>query len=896
VGRSTGTSAAFAPRSSLISCRLIIWCISVATRGPYSRSGRAESIRPIVSARAAISLLDQSQEEAASARRLFDQDLRSLRDVDPAGTARIEGDLDALQAISDQVAEDYSENRREDAAKAMANARERVRAIDRELSNVVDALDQRAMAARHDAVAGVYTAVRVAAAAGLAAVLLAVVLLALVLRSILEPLRELQRGMARISEGRLEDPVRTASDDEIGAMSRALESFRRSLIDRERLERERAAAEAAAAGAQLRLRDAIASIDEGFALWDAEDRLVLYNDRLKELLGLDELRLGVAFEELVRAAARSGLAQAGADAEAWIRARLARHRDSGASVEHQTTAGRWLRVSETRASDGGRTGVYMDISDLKSRERDLAELVDRLADARDQATQATVAKSRFLANMSHELRTPLNAVIGITEMLVEDAEDLGLKDFIEPLGRIARAGKHLLEVINEILDLSKIEAGKLELHDEEIDIAQLVGDVSAAAQPLAAKNGNRLEILGAKEAGAIRADAMRMRQILLNLVGNACKFTERGTVSLAVSRPREGEIEFAVADTGIGMTPEQLGRLFQEFSQADSSTTRRYGGTGLGLAICDRLVKTMGGRIQVESAPGQGTTFRVALPARREGSAKEDGDAHPLAAIAAGKRSGVRRPTDRVLVIDDDATVRDMMRRFLSREGFDVVTARDGREGLALAREIEPSVITLDVLMPGEDGWSVLRTLKSAPGLAEVPVIMVTILDERSQGIALGASGYLTKPIDRAKLAAALAGYKAQDPRALLVEDDADERRLMARMLRDEGWAVAEAENGRIGLERLEAAAPDLILLDLMMPEMDGFEFLARLRADPARDAIPVVIVTAADLSDEDRRRLDCGVVGILEKTACGREHLLERIRRLVAAHAEALRPTGTGG
>jgi CheY-like chemotaxis protein/anti-sigma regulatory factor (Ser/Thr protein kinase) len=381
---------------------------------------------------------------------------------------------------------------------------------------------------------------------------------------------------------------------------------------------------------------------------------------------------------------------------------------------------------------------------------------------------------------------------------------------------------------------------------------------------------------------------MRLRQILLNLLGNACKFTERGTVGLSV-RTAADETRLLVRDTGIGMTPEQLGRLFQEFTQADSSTARRYGGTGLGLAISDRLAKAMGGRIEVESAPGKGTTFTVVLPARRAAATPSPGAAASPEAIAP-KRPPARLRTDRVLVIDDDADVRDMMRRFLSREGFDVVTARDGPEGIALARELQPSAVTLDVLMPGEDGWSVLKAFKSDPDLADLPVIMVTILDERTKGIALGASGYLAKPIDRAKLAAALAPYKAKGrlPAALVVEDDAAARVAIVRALREEGWEAIEAENGRIGLERLEARPVDLILLDLMMPEMDGFEFLARLRADPARDGVPVVVVTAAELSEDDRRRLEGGVVRILEKTACGREELLRRIRRLVAAYADA--------
>ena len=849
----------------------------------------------------AVSLLDESQDEAAAARRRFDRDLKSLSATDPSGAARIEADLNEIETLALQAAQEYGDDNRAAGNTLMAKSREHVLKVDAELLKIVETLDREAMRARDATSAKLAAALDIAAAAGLAAILFAIGLLVLVLRSIIEPLRRLETAMVAISNGDLDQPVREGGKDEIGAMTRALEKFRLTLLDRARLERERSTAEAKATRAQLQLREAVASIDEGFALWDEDDRLVLFNERLREVLGgLDvELRPGVAFEEIARSAARSGLVPVPAEGiESWVRSRVARHREGGTHFEHQTGAGRWLQISETRTSDGSIAAVYMDISELKKRERELADLVDRLADARDEAMHATVAKSRFLANMSHELRTPLNAVIGITEMLVEDAEELGQSSFIEPLERIARAGKHLLELINEVLDLSKIEAGKLDLHEEDVEISTLVGDVVAAAQPLAAKNENRLVVESAKQLGAIRADSMRLRQVLLNLLSNACKFTEQGTVSMTVLNRHEdgGEwIEFVVSDTGIGMSQEQIGRLFQEFMQADSSTARRYGGTGLGLAITDRLVKMMGGAIRVESEPGKGTIFRVALPARRRQSAPVDLSAAGKPAVAAAPTSGLRR-TNRVLVIDDDATMRDMMRRYLSREGFDVVTAQDGSEGVALARELMPSVITLDILMPGIDGWSVLQDLKSDPPLAAIPVIMVSVLDEQQKGIALGASGYLNKPIDRGKLATVLSNFKFTNrtPRALVVEDDEITRLMVGRLLRGEGWQVDEASNGKRGLERLAENRPDLILLDLLMPEMDGFEFLARLRGAPVHEGIPVIIVTAADLSVEDKRRLNGGVSCVLEKAAYGSEELMNQIRRLVENYAEAIKPTGT--
>jgi adenylate cyclase len=356
-------------------------------------------------------------------------------------------------------------------------------------------------------------------------------------------------------------------------------------------------------------------------------------------------------------------------------------------------------------------------------------------------------------------------------------------------------------------------------------------------------------------------------------------------VSLSVSRSVSNSqdiVSFRVADTGIGMTEEQLGKLFQEFSQADNSTTRKYGGTGLGLAISDRLCQMMGGTIDVESKPGGGTTFTVHMPVDPAGL--RHGVAVPTAVPPAEQIQPAR--TNRILVIDDDATVRDLMRRYLSREGFDVVTAAGGHEGLEFARELHPSVITLDVFMPDMDGWSVLQAIKQDADLRHIPVIMMTISDEKQKGITLGASGYLTKPVDRAQLAQLLDRFKTAMPRALVVEDNLTDRDMMRRLLVGEGWEVIVASNGREALDRLQSEHPNLILLDLMMPEMDGFEFLAEFRKTPKFASTPVIVVTAADLSLEDRRRLDGGVEHILQKAAPSREDFLRQIRDLIGRYA----------
>jgi signal transduction histidine kinase/CheY-like chemotaxis protein len=549
------------------------------------------------------------------------------------------------------------------------------------------------------------------------------------------------------------------------------------------------------------------------------------------------------------------------------------------------------RWQQTQAIQAANESLHLEVA-----ERKRAEAALQLA--KEAAEAATQTKSQFLANMSHELRTPLNAIIGLTEMLHEDAEDLGQDDFIEPLDRISRAGKHLLNLINDVLDLSKIEAGKVELHLEDFDVATMVEDAATTSRPLADANSNQLVVRRTDDLGEMRADLTRIRQIVLNLISNACKFTEEGEVTIELERERgeDGDwFVFTVADTGIGMTPEQTDKLFQEFTQADSSTTRKYGGTGLGLAICRRLCHMMGGEITVASTAGEGSRFTVRLPARvaEAGEPAEAAAPAPAPTPAAARQESANR----VLVIDDDQTVRDLMRRHLARDGFDVITAKDGDEGVRLARELNPAVITLDVLMPQRDGWSVLRELKSDPALAAIPVVMITILDEAKKGYALGASDFMTKPIERERLRQVLVKYRSDedDQRVLIVEDDEATRQLLHRALVDEGWQVAEAGNGREALERLEQAPPSLILLDLMMPEMDGFEFLAALRERPEFAALPVVVVTAADLSDADRRRLSGGVEHILQKAASGQEALLEELRGLVGRYAGGASPADGG-
>ena len=508
-----------------------------------------------------------------------------------------------------------------------------------------------------------------------------------------------------------------------------------------------------------------------------------------------------------------------------------------------------------------------------------------LAIARDQALEANRAKSVFLANMSHELRTPMNAIIGYSEMLEEEAEERGAQDLVPDLNKIRSAGRYLLDLINSILDLSKIEAGKMDLYLETFQVDVVVADVVSTIKPLARKNGNTLELDVDESVGTMRADLTKVRQSLFNLLSNASKFTQNGQITLGVTREAEAGadwIVFKVSDTGIGMTQEQLSKLFQAFTQAHTSTSRSFGGTGLGLVITRQFCELMGGGVAVASEFGKGTTFTIRLPVVVAERPAE------LPAQGAREREGAAT-VGSVLAIDDDPMVGDLLRRFLGKEGFQVVTAVSGEEGLRLAAEVRPDVITLDAIMPGMDGWMVLSRLKADRDLQAIPVIMLTIVDNRNLGFSLGASDFLIKPIQRDVLVATVQRLSLK-PTAyvLVVDDDKLTRDLVRRSLQSEGFQVVEANNGRVALEQMESTRPGLILLDLLMPEMDGFEFLAELRRQERWRSIPVVVVTAKDLDATDRTRLNGYVERILEKGAFTREELLRELRDLVKA---GLRP-----
>jgi PAS domain S-box-containing protein len=613
--------------------------------------------------------------------------------------------------------------------------------------------------------------------------------------------------------------------------------------------------------AEIELRATMENMDQGVAMYDKDQKMVLWNSRMRDFLDLPDefFDREHTFAEYLRFTGQRGEFGEGVDIEAEVQKRLATI-TKRVTYERVRPDGSIIEIHRNPMPGGGFIAIFTDITERKK-----AEIA--LMDAKQAAEAASRTKSDFLANMSHELRTPLNAIIGYSQMLQEEAGDDGHDDYLPDLSKIENAGTHLLNLINGILDLSKIEAGRMTVFIEKVTVPSVLAEVRGIIDPLAAKNGNKLVIDCANDVGAIDSDITKLKQSLLNLLSNASKFTKDGTVTLSVTRRHDGTgdtVDFVVKDTGIGMTPEQTAKLFQAFAQADSSTTRKYGGTGLGLAITRHFARMLGGDVTVASEVGKGSVFTLSLPAQEARAVIEDTTDKP-------KMSGNAEGDVTVLVVDDDEAVHETVGAMLGREGYRVLHARSGAEALTMAREFRPDAITLDVMMPQMDGWSVLSAFKADPVLCDIPVTIVTMLNDRAIALSLGASGFLTKPIDWQRLNATLRqyGHKNLDGTVLLIDDDAEIRAMTRQMLERIGMTVAEAGNGKEGLAWLEThQLPSIILLDLMMPVMDGFEFLDHMQQKDAWTGVPVIVVTAMELGAEELDLLQNATRKVIAKGA----------------------------
>ena len=656
------------------------------------------------------------------------------------------------------------------------------------------------------------------------------------------------------------------------------------------------------------LQTAIDAAPVRIMLWDKDATLIMANDfvrkRFIKTLGY-QLRPGITTrEEFQNEIDRAGIIKSrktlqGEDINNYDAGTQIYTRDENSSYQNsivkqiEFTDGVVTLVEDTLLPGDVRMVIGVEITELKNREDELNRSIVAQNAAREEADRANQAKSQFLANMSHELRTPLNAVIGLTEMLKEDAEDDENEDYLEPLDRIHVSGRHLLSLINDVLDLSKIEAGKVELHYEEFSISELLKDVINTTNTLIEKNNNKIHKIINIDNDIITSDFLRIKQIVLNLVSNAAKFTSDGEIEISLRRvetENSEHLEISVTDSGIGMSPEQIGKLFEAFTQADSSTTRQYGGTGLGLSITRHLCRMLGGDVSVKSEEGVGTCFTASVLTDRPDGEQEinrtlrDSE-NPLEITPILQEHRLSGDVT-VLVIDDDPTIRELMDRHLNRAGYKVILADGGKSGIEIARKHKPDAIVLDILMPEFDGWSVLRALKADPLTQGIPVVMASILDERNRGFSLGAADYLSKPVDRDSLLNSIEKFvgKASGQLILVVEDDPDLQYLLQENLMKAGYEAKVANNGIEALEVLTHLdePPSLILLDLNMPRMNGFEFIEQYKQTNGAQS-PIVVLTGQDLSNEDKEYLSTQVQNVLSKTTKTSDDIISEINDLIS-------------
>ncbi len=653
---------------------------------------------------------------------------------------------------------------------------------------------------------------------------------------------------------------------------------------------ERMAADRDQARAELsRFRAALDTSDDGFFIIDPEAmRFVDFNRAAVSRMGYDADELLAMGPQDIKSNVN----------EADLRRRFREILDSPRRTGELTTVHRCkngeefpveVRLSALRQDDGKDylIAVARDISERMRAEAELrqhrnhleslvAERTRELAQARDEALAATKAKSTFLANMSHELRTPLNSIIGFTSILRDQLSGPVNSEQRNQLNMVYNSSRHLLDLINDILDLSKVEAGKMTFNKENISVTRLVADLAEVIRPQAEAKGLGFNVMELSSSFSLFTDEHRLRQIMLNLIGNAIKFTAKGNVTLTVEMVDRMAV-FNVIDTGIGIAEEETERIFKAFQQLDDGTERQFEGTGLGLAISRQLAELLGGAISVQSEPGMGSTFTLQIPlARALTGTTQLREKMP--------RGGASQRV--VLVVDDEEGARELLRNHLEREGYRVVFAEDGHSARIMAREYNPEVITLDILMPDQSGWEVLAQLKQDPLTAHIPVIEVSVLEENNIGLSLGAVDYLVKPVEGGRLRRALQRAVTSATDILVIEDHESDAELLRALLEPEGFNVYHASDGMSGLQMVEQLKPALVLVDLMLPGMSGFEVIERLRENPNLAGVPIVVISAKELTAEESAFLNGTVERVIAKAQFSRDSFLAEVNACLAEEA----------
>jgi adenylate cyclase len=705
------------------------------------------------------------------------------------------------------------------------------------------------------------------------------------------PLKRINQAAQRLAEGAYDTDLPTKAPGEIGTLARTFRHMAEQIRQRDQ----------ELTDALARMQAVLRTAADGIITFNEQGIIEEWNQAAERIFGYrgDEIR-GQRVQQLMDIPPELARYLGGSD---------------GSSPSLQNVFGTPNLVHRGRRKDGATfwlelafsevplkdrrliTGIFRDVTRrvedeerikqlnellearVRLRTAELEEAKSKLELALDAAQAANRAKDAFVRTISHELRTPLSAVKGFTELLLNPKATKLRENPIPTLQKIHSASEYLLSLINDLLDVARMTAGEpIQLNLAEFEVLPFCQAIVEMAQPLMKKNNNQLVVdfpAATADGSLLRmyADETRVRQILLNLLSNAAKFTENGQVTFQV-RQNDDWVEFHIRDTGAGMTAEQMQGLFKPFYRIDNSTTRKQGGTGLGLSISKLLAERMGGTILVESQPGVGSEFTVRLPVRVADNRQA------FSAPSAPRPVEAPRNRHTILVIDDDPLSREMLQSFLQREGFAVIPAAGGDEGIRLAREHRPAAITLDVLMPQMDGWSVLASLKSDRRTHDIPVIMLTVAEDRQRGFALGASDFLTKPIDWNRLSEVLHRYADTSGHILVVEDDPSQREHLVQSLRLAGWQVREASDGREALQAVMTDRPAVILLDLLMPNMNGFEFLEELRRIPNAEHVPVIVVTAKDLDEYDRARLRGWVAEVIGKQSLKEAELLQFIRK----------------